>query len=303
MPNMDGHQAAKAIRALGIERSDAVTIPIIALSANAFIDDIQESLDSGMNDHISKPINMEELIDTITKCIKHDQENKEVNSDEKFALVLSDAKAQVSYDYDTGRITTFLISTQHQQDTSVMDIRPLAEAVMETAGKIKNDNMSDQDFYKFQFDGVMDMKIREVNENKKQFISLLLLADEQESMVDHYLEKGTMYVLEDGNVKAECVVTDEGNEILEIKNIAVDPENQGKGYGKALIDFLVSKYADEYSILQVGTGDSPLTVPFYEKCGFVRSHNIPNFFTDNYDHPIYEGGVQLIDMIYLQRCL
>ena len=72
MPNMDGHQAAKAIRALGIERPDAVTIPIIALSANAFIDDIQESLASGMNDHISKPINMEELIDTITKYIKHD---------------------------------------------------------------------------------------------------------------------------------------------------------------------------------------------------------------------------------------
>ena len=155
----------------------------------------------------------------------------------------------------------------------------------------------------FQFDGVMDMKIREVNENKKQFISLLLLADEQESMVDHYLEKGTMYVLEDGNVKAECVVTDEDNGMLEIKNIAVDPQNQGQGYGKALIDFLASKYADEYSILQVGTGDSPLTVPFYEKCGFVRSHNIPNFFTDNYDHPIYECGVQLIDMVYLQRCL
>ena len=156
MPNMDGHQAAKAIRALGIERSDAVTIPIIALSANAFIDDIQESLDSGMNDHISKPINMEELIDTITKYIKHDQENKEVNSDEKFALFLSDAKAQVSYDCDTGRIITFLISTQHQEDTSVMDIRPLVEAVMETAGKIKNDNMSDQDFYKLQFIDLLD---------------------------------------------------------------------------------------------------------------------------------------------------
>ena len=155
----------------------------------------------------------------------------------------------------------------------------------------------------FKFDGVIDMKIREVNENKKQFVALLLLADEQENMIDHYLEKGTMYVLEDGNVKAECVVTDEDNGILEIKNIAVDPQNQGQGYGKALIDFLSSKYADEYSILQVGTGDSPLTVPFYEKCGFVRSHNIPNFFTDNYDHPIYECGVQLIDMVYLQRCL
>ena len=76
-------------------------------------------------------------------------------------------------------------------------------------------------------DGVTScMKIREVNKNKKQFISLLLLADEQESMVDRYLEKGTMYVLEDNDVKAECVVTDEGNGILEIKNIAVDPENQ-----------------------------------------------------------------------------
>ena len=116
------------------------------------------------------------------------------------------------------------------------------------------------------------MKIREVDKNKKQFISLLLLADEQENMIDRYIEKGTMYVLEDGNVKAECVVTDEDNGILEIKNIAVDPQNQGKGYGKALIDFLASKYADEYSVLQVGTGDSPLTIPFYEKCGFVRSH-------------------------------
>ena len=145
------------------------------------------------------------------------------------------------------------------------------------------------------------MIIREVNENKKQFISLLLLADEQENMIDRYIEKGTMYVLEDDNVKAECVVTDEGNGILEIKNIAVNPENQGMGYGKILIDFIASQYADEYSILQVGTGDSPLTIPFYEKCGFVRSHKIPNFFTDNYDHPIYEDDVQLIDMVYLQR--
>ena len=150
---------------------------------------------------------------------------------------------------------------------------------------------------------VADMEIIEIKENKKQFLPLLLLADEQESMIDRYIDRGMMYVLVDNGVKCECVVTDEGKGILEIKNIAVDPQNQGQGYGKALIDFLASKYADEYSILQVGTGDSPLTVPFYEKCGFVRSHNIPNFFTDNYDHPIYECGVQLIDMVYLQRCL
>ena len=53
----------------------------------------------------------------------------------KSPLLLPDAKAQVSYDYDTGRITTFLISTQHREDTSVMDIRPLVQAVMETAAQ------------------------------------------------------------------------------------------------------------------------------------------------------------------------
>lgn len=147
------------------------------------------------------------------------------------------------------------------------------------------------------------MEITEVNENKKQFLSLLLLADEQENMIDRYIEKGIMYVLNDNGIKAECVVTDEGNNILEIKNIATVPEHQGKGYGKALIDFLAVKYKEKYSILQVGTGDSPLTVPFYEKCGFIRTHSVKNFFTDNYKNPIYECGVQLIDMIYLQRKL
>ena len=145
------------------------------------------------------------------------------------------------------------------------------------------------------------MIITEIKENKKQYLSLLLLADEQEDMIDRYLEKGTMYVLNDNGIKAECVVTDEGNGILEIKNIATYPEYQHKGYARALIDFIAGKYKGQYTVLQVETGDSPLTIPFYEKLGFVRSHIIPNFFTDNYNHPIYECGVQLVDMVYLQR--
>ncbi len=145
------------------------------------------------------------------------------------------------------------------------------------------------------------MKIIEVKENKKQYLDLLLLADEQEDMVDRYLDKGRMYALDDNGIKCECVVTDEGNGVLEIKNIATAPKYQSKGYAKALIDFIVDKYKEQYSVLQVGTGDSPLTIPFYEKCGFIRSHIIPNFFTDNYDHAIYECGVQLVDMVYLRR--
>lgn len=145
------------------------------------------------------------------------------------------------------------------------------------------------------------MQIIEIKENKKQYLTLLLLADEQEDMIDRYIKKGTMYVLDDNGIKCECVVTDEGNGILEIKNIATVPEYQKKGYGKAMIDFLIQKYKDRYQILQAGTGDSPLTIPFYEKCGFVRSHCIKNFFLDHYSHPIYECGVQLTDMVYLQR--
>ena len=147
------------------------------------------------------------------------------------------------------------------------------------------------------------MAIIEVTENKKQYLDLLLLADEQEDMIDRYLDKGRMYVLDDNGIKCECVITDEGNGVLEIKNIATVSEHQGKGYAKALIDFAVKKYKEQYTVLQVGTGDSPLTIPFYEKCGFVRSHSIPNFFTDNYDHPIFECGVQLVDMVYLQKPL
>ena len=145
------------------------------------------------------------------------------------------------------------------------------------------------------------MNIKEIKEDKKQYLDLLLLADEQENMIDRYLDKGTMYILEDNGVKAECVVLDVGGGVLEIKNIATDPQFQGKGYGKALIEFIVKKYRGKYSILQVGTGDSPSTIPFYEKCGFVRSHIVENFFLDNYDHPIYDGDVQLTDMVYLRK--
>lgn len=147
------------------------------------------------------------------------------------------------------------------------------------------------------------MKIYEIKQDKKKYIDLLLMADEQENMIDRYLENGTMYILDDDGVKAVCVVTDEENSVLEIKNIAVVPEYQKKGYGQKIIKFIEKKYSDSYDILRVGTGDSPLTVPFYEKCGFRKSYSIKNFFIENYDHPIFECGKQLIDMVYFEKTL
>lgn len=72
------------------------------------------------------------------------------------------------------------------------------------------------------------MEIREIKEDKKIYIELLLLADEEERMIDKYLERGQMFVLDDEGIKAECVVTQEGDNVIEIKNIAVYPKYQKK---------------------------------------------------------------------------
>ena len=144
------------------------------------------------------------------------------------------------------------------------------------------------------------MTIRQVTGNKKEYIDLLLLADEQEDMIDRYLERGDMFILDDGGVKAECVVTKEGDGVYELKNIAVSPDAQRRGCGKRLIDFVFSYYADCRTLL-VGTGDCPSTLAFYHHCGFADSHRVKNFFTDHYDHLMFEDGVQLVDMVYLKR--
>ena len=150
------------------------------------------------------------------------------------------------------------------------------------------------------------MIFTEVKQDKKMYIDLLLLADEQENMIDRYLERGTMYALSDeadSRVKAVCVVTDEGSSVLEIKNIAVLPECQRMGLGREMIRFIENTYKGAYDVLRVGTGDSPLTIPFYQKCGFAEAYRIKGFFTDNYDHPIFECGKQLVDMVCLEKKL
>lgn len=147
------------------------------------------------------------------------------------------------------------------------------------------------------------MNIIQINENKKQYIDLLLLADEQESMIDRYLERGDMFVLEDNGTKAVCIITDEGGGVCELKNIAVVPGSQGQGYGKRLINYLIFHYSTKYTQIIVGTGDVPSTTGFYKSCGFEYTHRVENFFIDNYEHLIYEDGMLLKDMIYFKRCI
>lgn len=148
------------------------------------------------------------------------------------------------------------------------------------------------------------MKITKIEDNNKMdFMDLLLLADEELKMIEKYLYRGEMFALYDDDLKSVCVVTQESDDVCELKNIATYEKWHGKGYGSKLLNYIFSYYKGKYTTMLVGTGDIPWILQFYQKNGFRSSHRIKNFFTDNYDQPMFEDGVQLVDMVYLSKSL
>lgn len=146
------------------------------------------------------------------------------------------------------------------------------------------------------------MEIKEIGENKFEFIDLLLIGDEEESMINRYLKQSTLFVLYDkGKLVSLCAVIKADSDIIEIKNLATYPQYRNKGYASALLDFVYDKYKNECKALILGTGENEKTLRFYKKRGFTEFGRVRNFFTDNYTHPIFENGKQLIDMIYLKK--
>lgn len=147
------------------------------------------------------------------------------------------------------------------------------------------------------------MQIREVKIGEREnYIDLLLLADEELDMVKKYINDGKMYAIDhEGDRIASILIIFKESSTIEIKNLAVKPAYQKKGYGKFLIEFVNSLYRDDFDRLIVGTGDSPSNLNFYKHCGFSYHDRIKNFFKDNYSQTIIEDGVELVDMIYLKR--
>lgn len=86
------------------------------------------------------------------------------------------------------------------------------------------------------------MEIKKIAEDKKNFLDLLLLADEQESMIDKYLERGELFALYDGDLKSICVVTQESEDIFELKSLATYEKYQGQGYGSKLVKYIFEHY-------------------------------------------------------------
>lgn len=144
-------------------------------------------------------------------------------------------------------------------------------------------------------------EIREVTTHKKAHLSLLLIGDEEEAMIDRYLTRGTLYVLFlEKKAAAVCVVAEEAD-ALEVKNLAVAPERQRQGIGRALLRWVCGRYRNRCGTIRLGTGDASSARAFYRACGFVECGRIPDFFTKNYSRPLYEEGRLLRDMILYER--
>lgn len=145
------------------------------------------------------------------------------------------------------------------------------------------------------------IRIETITTDRRRFLDLLLLGDEQLEMIERYLDCGELFALYDGDLCSVCIVVPVDEQRCELKNIATYPPYQGRGYASALIGFICARYKGRYDTLLVGTGETPGILSFYERNGFRYAYRVKDFFIDHYDHPIFEEGIQLTDMIYLQK--
>ncbi|MDP5272632.1 GNAT family N-acetyltransferase [Chengkuizengella axinellae] len=138
------------------------------------------------------------------------------------------------------------------------------------------------------------------------YLDLLVLADESEEIVKSYLYEGHLFAAIDlsGNCVGVSLIIEDGTETIEIKNMAVTPSQQGKGYGKEMIKLICELYKQKgFKVITVGTANSSINnLAFYQKCGFRITHVRRNFFA-NYPEEIWEDGIRALDMVMLNKYL
>lgn len=146
------------------------------------------------------------------------------------------------------------------------------------------------------------IRIRRISDNKKAYLPLFLLAGEHTDVAANYLDQGNLWVLEDGGrAVGECLITDRGDGIVEIRSLAVDPVFRRQGFGRALIDSVATHYAKAFSALEVITSGDAMAVTFFESCGFVRQHANESHGVDSRNQPNQKCDAQPHDSICLRR--
>jgi len=135
---------------------------------------------------------------------------------------------------------------------------------------------------------------------------LLELADPSRIQINEYLKTGTCYVAKvDSKVIGVFVLHQIDSTSIEVKNIAVDQNEQGKGFGKALLRYAELVCRDlGFEKLVIGTGNSSLNqLALYQKEGFEMCDIQKDFFLKNYTEPIFENGIQCKHMVILEKNL
>jgi GNAT superfamily N-acetyltransferase len=132
-------------------------------------------------------------------------------------------------------------------------------------------------------------------------MELLLLADPSEDKVRSYLPRSQCFVASsDGVVVGACVVQPLDAGAYELMSIAIQPAHQKSGYGTVLLKWVIDFFRKSgASQIEVGTGTFGYQLAFYQRHGFRVTAIDRDFFVKNYPEPIFEGGIQLFDMLRL----
>ncbi|MFX3675001.1 MAG: GNAT family N-acetyltransferase [Paenisporosarcina sp.] len=146
------------------------------------------------------------------------------------------------------------------------------------------------------------MNIRKLTKDEALPWDLLLLADPSRLIVESYVKSGVVYVGEESEeVIGVYVLKETEKVVVEVMNLAVQESFQNKGLGKQLLAHAIEEASKRgYAQIEIGTGNSSISqLRLYQQCGFRIVGVDFDYFTRNYDEPLYENGLLCRDMIRL----
>jgi ribosomal protein S18 acetylase RimI-like enzyme len=146
------------------------------------------------------------------------------------------------------------------------------------------------------------VKIRELSKDELPPMELLLSADPSWEIVEGYVQRGRCFTAEEDNhVVGAYVILPTKAETVELVNIAVKEDYQGRGIGRQLVMDAVEEAGKAgYRTMEVGTGNSSTgQLALYQKCGFRITGIDRDFFVKHYTEPIFENGILCRDMVRL----
>lgn len=153
---------------------------------------------------------------------------------------------------------------------------------------------------------MIKLEIRQVEDNESLPYNLLYLADPSEEAVSDYTRRGTCYIGTIGDkTVGVCVLLPTRPFTVELVNLAIDEEYQGRGFAKKMIGYAINiAKENNYKVMEVGTGNAGIgQLALYQKCGFVINSVDFDFFRKHYSEAIFENGIECRHMVRLSMDL